>query len=315
MYNYNLNFGPKATFRIFRTSAFTGKTDIIATISETGLPPTYIHSFFLTSDYIVLCAWPLYFKGNGAAVLWERNMVDALKFHSTAKTQWFVIDRKGSKGVVARYASPAFFAFHTINAFQEERDGDVDIICDIIQFPNADILHRTYLDNLLSTRRPSDAPETPAPDTVRYRLARISQARAAKAPPSAEILFKIRTGDLPTINPLFATKKTRYHYCPVNRGHSSMFDGIAKVDMETREVAYWGREPAPHTPGEAVFVPDGSGDAEDAGYILSVVLNGETGSSYLLCLDARTMQEIGRAECSHAISLGIHGAHYPVEGS
>lgn len=35
---------------------------------------------------------------------------------------------------------------------------------------------------------------------------------------------------------------------------------------------------------------------EDGGWPLSCILNGETGTGYLLCLDAETLQEVGRAE-------------------
>ncbi len=44
-------------------------------------------------------------------------------------------------------------------------------------------------------------------------------------------------------------------------------------------------------------MPDGTSDDEDAGYLPSVVLDGEKGTGYLLCLDARdNMAEVGRAE-------------------
>lgn len=82
------------------------------------------------------------------------------------------------------------------------------------------------------------------------------------------------------------------------------------MDLETQKVLIWSNEH--HTPGEAVFVPDGQNDAEDAGYLLSIVLNGDTGTSYLLCLDARDMTEVGRADCAAAVGFGFHGTHYPL---
>ncbi|KAF9886501.1 hypothetical protein FE257_011408 [Aspergillus nanangensis] len=311
LYNFNLNFGPKATYRIFKTSAATSKTEIIATLSDFKVKPAYLHSFFLTTDYVVFCIWPAYFKGFGASILWERNILDAMEFSPDSQTQWFVIDRSGKQGVISRFTSPAFFAFHSINAYQENHDGVVDVICDIVQYPNMDILHHTYYDGLLSTHcgdEPGSVQMSSSPRTARYRLPNVSQKRTN--PRSAEKVFEMQTGDLPAINPRFVNRRARYHYCTVSRGYSSFVDAIGKVDMETQEMTVWGREPAPHTPGEAVFIPDGTDEAEDAGYLLSVVLNGESGTSYLVCLDARTMTEIGRAECDHAISIGLHGKHY-----
>ena len=46
---------------------------------------------------------------------------------------------------------------------------------------------------------------------------------------------------------------------------------------------------------------------EDAGVLLSVVLNAETERSFLLVLDAATLEELARAEAPHAIPFGFHG--------
>ena len=64
-----------------------------------------------------------------------------------------------------------------------------------------------------------------------------------------------------------------------------------------------------HTPGEAIFVPDPDRNEEDGGFLLSVILDGEKGTSYLLCLDAENMQEVGRAEVGAAVGFGFHGCH------
>jgi len=101
--------------------------------------------------------------------------------------------------------------------------------------------------------------------------------------------------------------RTRFADCR----QSSFMDGLAKVDIETKESKIWGKDK--HTPGEAIFVPDGTDEAEDAGYLLSVVLNGETGTSSLVCLDARDMTEVGRADCGVPVGFGFHGAHYPTK--
>ena len=53
---------------------------------------------------------------------------------------------------------------------------------------------------------------------------------------------------------------------------------------------------------------DGDGD-EDDGVCLSVVLDGTWGRSYLLVLDARSFEEVGRAEMEVVVPFGFHGAH------
>ncbi|KAL2826028.1 carotenoid oxygenase [Aspergillus pseudoustus] len=319
LYNFNLDFGRNATYRIFSTSATTGKTSILATITGPGIKPAYIHSFFLSGDFIVLCVWPLYFQGHGAAILWERNVIDAVKFNRDAKCQWFVVDRRANgRGLVASFESESFFAFHSVNAFQEESSDTaegqvVDVICDVVKYEDDHVMRNLYYENVLSTGSGAAPHEGARPTIVRYKLGGIPKTGPKKKGVSpVEVVRTIEQAvELPTINPRFATMRQRYVYGIVDRGYSSFVDGLGKTDLETGEIKYWGMEPKPHTPGEAVFVPDADAEdeSEDAGYLLSVVLDGEKGTSYLVCLDARTMTEVARAECDHAISFGLHGVH------
>ncbi len=46
---------------------------------------------------------------------------------------------------------------------------------------------------------------------------------------------------------------------------------------------------------------------EDDGVLLSVVLDGRRGNSFLLVLDARSLGELARAEVPHHIPYGFHG--------
>ncbi|PYI28841.1 hypothetical protein BP00DRAFT_497037 [Aspergillus indologenus CBS 114.80] len=340
LYNYNLAFGRHATYRVFRTSAATGKTETLATITGPGVQAAYLHSFFLSRDYVILCVWPALFVAGGVKVLWERNLLDAMRFDPETPTRWYVVDRKAGRGVVATFASPAFFSFHTINAWQTDdadgeeegpRDGTTDIICDLIQYPTDKMLHRVYYESLVSTGPKVEkysGSDRSRPRLVRYRLSGIPSTghrqgtgkeygkkdRPYATWPQATAELTIASdavGDLSTINPRFTGRKTRFVYNFCTQGKSSFFDGIAKVDVDTQESTIWSRDR--HTPGEAIFVPEPGAEAEDAGFLLSVVLNGDTGMSYLLCLDARTMTEVARAECEAAVGCGFHGSHYPAK--
>lgn len=72
IFNFNLELGRPSIYRIFRISASTGQTDILATF--TG-QPAYIHSFFLTENYVVLCVWNSHFTWAGIPVLYNKNVV------------------------------------------------------------------------------------------------------------------------------------------------------------------------------------------------------------------------------------------------
>ncbi len=49
---------------------------------------------------------------------------------------------------------------------------------------------------------------------------------------------------------------------------------------------------------------------EDDGVILSVVLDPNSGQSFLLILDSKSFKEIARALVPHHIPFGIHGQYY-----
>jgi torulene dioxygenase len=323
VYNVNLAFGASATYRVFRTVRATSQTEILATINK-NLQAAYLHSFFLTEDYVILAIWPSYFAGSGAKILWERNLVAAIHpWDPRKETKWLVIDRKHGRGLVAKFSSPAAFSFHTVNAWQEEHDGKTDIYCDVVDYQNLDIIYRAFYENILSTGKGvtkyvARANSMVAPRLTRYLLSAIPSGSAesslSQVPSNAQVLFHIEgpaVGELPTINPNYATKKTRYMYSMCDRGESSWMDGIVKTNLETKQTIYW--DHPHHTPGESIFVPDPTGDSEDAGFLLSVILDGDKGTSYLLCLDARTMKEVGRAECDVAVGLGFHGRHLSAE--
>ncbi len=292
---------------------------------------------------MILCVPSTHIGMGGMRLLWERNIVDSIEpFQTKNKCKWFVVDRLHGKGVVAEFETEAGFFFHTINAFEErdesdEKAGTTSLFCEVIEYDNYDVMFSLYYDVLLQRKGATEriwGSEAGRKGCI-ARLARYrfrvptsggkSDVRAEagvdagkpscpgqKHPPiEVEKLITIpapHIGDLPTINPLFSTKRHRYVYSLPNRGLSTLTDTIAKTDIETRETLYW-NNPKGHTPGEAIFIPRPGGAEEDDGVLLSVVLDGTNNSSYLLCLDASTMTEVGHAEVGFPVAFGFHGMH------
>ncbi|KAL8408460.1 hypothetical protein RB594_007052 [Gaeumannomyces avenae] len=346
VFNYNLDLGPDV-WRVFTVSAATGRTSVLATIKHTG---AYVHSLFLTERYVVLCVWNSFFFAGGTPMLWRRNFVDAFAEYNPGRpARWFVVDRRpGGKGLVASYDSEPFFAFHSINAYEEPSggggEGEVDIVADVYVYENLDIIKRFYIDNLMS-----DSPAAKAyfgasekgPSTAenpiqrgalrRFRLAGVpplppldkssDRANRAQTPqPPAEAAKKATVEhrgtpglgpELPSINGALAGRRHRFVYGVTFTGLSTFLDGLVKHDMDTGETLQWCRHG--QTAGEPLFVADperaGGDDAEDAGALLSVVLDGTRGKSYLLVLDAKTMREVGRANVDGVVGFGFHGVH------
>ncbi|KAK7953817.1 beta-beta-carotene 9'-10'-dioxygenase [Apiospora saccharicola] len=321
-FSFNLEMGSACIYRVFQVSAGTGKATILASIHSKA---AYIHSFFLSKNYVILCVPVSHYQWNGAKVVWKGSLLEAIApFDKSEKCHWFIVDRRHGKGVVAQFTSPAAFFFHSANAFEDDETGDV--ICEVIQYSSSNILQGFYYDVLLQRNNKArefwcDRPTSDfVPELVRYRFPVADfhssiESEDSKLPTPAVVL-KVAAphiGELPTMNPTFACRKHRYTYCLAHRGLSTMFDGIIKVDCETKEVLIWSG-PRGHTPSEAIFVPRPSEEDrkpadEDDGVLLSVVLDGVNKTSYLLCFDAKTMTELGRAECEFAVAFTLHGQH------
>ncbi|KAI8950060.1 carotenoid oxygenase [Xylaria longipes] len=330
LFNFNLDMGRCATYRVFRTNAADGTTDILATISASDLKPAYIHSFCLSPSFVILCVPSSHIGYMGISVPWNGNVVDAIEpFDSSKLCKWFIIDRRDHRGVVATFESRAGFFFHSINSFEEynEYTGDINIFCDVIEYPSTDIIRAFEMDVLLHTKGKEDI-YVKDEQRIRNCLQRIVRHRfrvpankpGNSCPTESDKVLEIKSphaGELPTINPSYATRKYRYVYGLATYGYSTLHDTIVKTDLTTRQTVPW-HGPAGHTPGEAIFVPRprqltdvnrNSEKDEDDGVLLSVVLDGYGKTSYLVCLDAKTMKELGRAICDWAIGHGFHGLH------
>jgi torulene dioxygenase len=92
-------------------------------------------------------------------------------------------------------------------------------------------------------------------------------------------------------------------------GKSTLWDGLIKYDLKNHDADLWLEHG--HSVSEPLFVPNpdaAEGDEnEDDGVVLSVVLDGKRGRSYLLVLDAKDLGELGRAEVRGVIGHGFHG--------
>lgn len=220
----------------------------------------------------------------------------------------------------------------------------VNIFCDVVEYPTTDILHALYYDVMMNRDGKAKGAwghakkaENALPRLARWKLTVPLPAPSEVVPnpwsiwswmplpwlskrlqlswrpgrPEPEKVMSIPTphaGELPTINPAYHARRHRYVYSLAMSGLSTLVDSILKTDTETREVLRWSNARG-HTPGEAIFVARPGAIREDEGALLSVVLDGVCGKSYLLCLDAETMCEMGRAEMEFAVGLGFHGVH------
>ncbi|KAJ6256074.1 hypothetical protein Dda_9166 [Drechslerella dactyloides] len=299
LFNYNLRMNGPPEYQLFKVAP-EGDCKILAKFG--GANASYIHSLFLSEKYVILCVWSSKFSWGGAKIVWTRNIVDALApFDPTNKAKFFVVDRTGEKGLVATFEADAFFAFHSVNAYDEGND----VVLDVVTYENLDVIHTLYYSCMKSTS--PEAAGSIAKFKSFYSRFRLTVPETPDATiRAAGVDFQEHLGmELPVINPGYITKRHRYAYAIAIRAKSAWVDGIVKYDTETRKATYW--EQHGHSPSEPIFVANPNGTDEDDGVLLTVVLDGSAEKSYLLMLDAKNLTEIARAEMETVVSFGFHG--------
>jgi torulene dioxygenase len=312
LFNFALKLGKDPTYTLFKlcppTETEEARSKILATITDA--PAAYIHSVCLTKKYFVFCVWQADFKLSGAPIPFYKNLVQSFKaWDPNRRVLWYVIDRDRG-GVVRKYTSDPFFAFHHINAFDE---GD-NVVVDLCTFDSHEIVNSFYLEVLRSSTAKSTI--EPPPMVNRIVLADISAAPVSVVG-SATITKTSVLLDLPTVSSSRVWQPQRYAYGVSSRGLSSLWDCILKVDipllfsnpLDPPAGAIKRLERPFCTPSEPIFVPRPGATEEDDGVVLMIELDGIKGKSALVVIDAQSFEEVGRAEVKDGVFVVPHHFH------
>ena len=283
--------GLKADYKVF-TIDREGQTRILAAFKDY---PTYIHSFALTQNYVIMLLCPA--RYDLLKLITTKSISSSITFPQHAPTKFVVISRKHAK-VVATYEYHQFFTFHVINAF--EQDDAINI--DVSYYDDPSIIRQLQTDNITS------GGEITGAKPVRFTLPDLSRGMAigkteglrAKKSSLAEVEI-----ELTTIAPRCETKPYTYMYGISDNACGEFRGDVAKLDITSGAVVRW-RSPGMLT-NEPMFVPDPNGNDEDDGCILMVTLSPETETSSLIVLDAKNMKEIARATLLSPIPPAFHG--------
>merc|ERR1711970_525205 len=86
-------------------------------------------------------------------------------------------------------------------------------------------------------------------------------------------------------------KRYTYFYATGTTGPTAAYyDSLIKVNVDTGAYVSWGVSEPGQYPGEPIFVADPEGDSEDAGVVMTNVLDTLRNQTYLVVLDAKTMK-------------------------
>lgn len=282
MLNYAAKLGPRSRYRFFSLAEQGAEPQVIAEL-QVG-EPAYMHSFGLSERWLVLAEFPFVVNPLRLATS-GRPYIENYRWKPERGTRFHLFDRRTGDHAGPFEAEPCF-AFHHVNAYDEGEE----VVIDLCVFPDAGIVQDLYLERLRAGK-----PVTP-PHLERFRIApgtgQVHRERLVEEPL-----------ELPRIN--YARCNGRpYRYVWGTGTANGWFDGIVKADLVQRRASVWSQDGA--SPGEPVFVAAPDAEDEDAGVLLSVVL-GPDDTSFLLVLDAQSLDELARASVPHHIPFGFHG--------
>jgi carotenoid cleavage dioxygenase-like enzyme len=260
--------------------------------------PAYMHSFGLSPRYFILTEFPLVVYPLNI-LLSGRPFIENFRWKPERGTPFHIFDRLTGKHLKTEIADP-FFAFHHVNAFEQ---GD-HLYIDIVAYPDPDIIEAFYLKRIQQNTIP-----LPGGEFRRYTI------NLKNASPITYSTFSDEKLELPRFNYPALNMDGNYRFVygvGINKKHPfSFYNQIVKIDLHLKNTSIRIEENS--FPGEPVFIPSPANSFEDDGILISVVLNQQKGNSFLLVLDAQSLEEIGRAEIPHAILFGYHGDFFQEE--
>ncbi|XP_038180060.1 beta,beta-carotene 9',10'-oxygenase isoform X2 [Arvicola amphibius] len=344
-YNMGNTYGPRGScYNIIRVPP--GKTKPGETIhgaqvlcsiaSAETMKPSYYHSFGMTENFIIFIEQPLKMK------LWKmvsskirgKAFADGISWEPQYNTRFHVVDKHTGQTLPGVYYSKPFVTFHQINAFEDHGCIVIDLCCqddgrslEVYQLQNlrkaGEGLNQVYNSMAKSFPRRFVLPLDVTVDApVGRNLSPLSYSSASAvkqgngeiwcSPENLHHEDLVEEGgiEFPQINyGRFNGKKYNFFYgCGFRH---LVGDSLIKVDVVNKTLTVW-REDGFY-PSEPIFVPAPGADEEDAGVVLSVVITPkQSESNFLLVLDAKNMEELGRAEVSVQMPYGFHGTFVPV---
>ncbi|XP_051965520.1 carotenoid-cleaving dioxygenase, mitochondrial-like isoform X1 [Xyrauchen texanus] len=340
-YNMGNSYTPKGAFyniirvppkKEYPEDTLEGATVVCSIPSEDKSKPSYYHSFAMSENYVVFIEQPIKMDLLKIVTgkLRGKGISDGVYWDPTQTTVFHVINKHTGKLSFVKYYAKPLSTFHQINCYEENGFLIMDICCSddgqainnfMIQNlkKSGDALDEVYNTLCRTFPRRFVLPvnvdsDTPCGQNLNTRLN--STATAIKTDKNkvfctyedlhGEDLHEYGGIEFPQINySKCNTRPYRYYY---GCGFKHLVgDSLIKIDLQGKQMKVW--QHAGLYPSEPIFVCSPDAVEEDDGVILSVVISpNQDKSTFLLVLDAKTFEELGRAEIPVNIPYGFHGA-------
>ena len=285
--NYATRFSRTSTYRVYARRADEAKRRVLASIKARR--PSYMHSFGMTERHAVLVEFPLVVDPLRLA-FGGRPFIENYRWEPERGTRIHLVPLDGGEPL-GPFVTEPFFCFHHINAY-ERRAATWSSTCAPTRTPRSST-------RSISTRcGPAASCPTTGPGGSRSHAAEARCARSSSATRTSSCRAST------TAATTAAPTGTCGACAPTGRGSTPSSSSTSRPATSTT----WSEDGV--YPGEPVFVPAPSENAEDDGVLLSVILDADRGTSSLLVLDAQTLAERARAEVPHHIPHGFHGQYF-----
>lgn len=334
VFNIDVKLGPRPKIKVFSITE-SGQVTVLAEITHRKLfdgrtsriRPAYIHSFWLTQNYVIIPESPLYYQGVDLII--TGTAVSGLVWDEASPTFLHIVSRRPGAEHLVTLEAASFFTFHVGNAWDTvDAGGEPVIHLDCGAFPNGDILYQldTFGHPLRSGEQdvrsaagrgrlrgismPQERQSSFA-DLHRYTLRWSSDEGSVTCRKIASNIEFLRFSQKYAMRPyrylwgcelLPATAELNERYC------------LVKVDLETGALLHF--EEPDFVCSEPIFVPPSSSkdaDEEDDGVLLSFVnVHGnntkEQDHCLLLVLDAKTMTKMASCNIGTFKAVTFHGS-------
>uniref|UniRef100_A0A673K989 Beta,beta-carotene 9',10'-oxygenase-like n=1 Tax=Sinocyclocheilus rhinocerous TaxID=307959 RepID=A0A673K989_9TELE len=308
-----------------------GASVVCSIPSEDKSKPSYYHSFAMSENYVVFIEQPIKMdllkivtskmrgKGINEGVYWDpkRNTV----FH--------VINKHTGKLSLIKYYAKPLSTFHQINCYEENGFLIMDMCCS----DDGQAINNYLIQNLKKSGN--------ALDEVYNTMCRVFPRRFV-LPLNVDShtlcgqnlntrLNSTATAIKTDKNKVFCTHEDLHgddlseygglefphinysmcNSCPYRYFYGCGFrhlvgDSLIKMDLQGKQIKVW--KHAGMYPSEPIFVSSPGAVEEEDGVILSVVITpNQDKSTFLLVLDTKRFEELGRAEVPISIPYGFHG--------
>jgi len=279
------NYSKHAPYMHFGVVDASGRRILYQPVPLPG--PRLPHDMAFSQNWAILNDLPVFWD----AGLLERD-IHAVRLHKGLPSRFALVPRKG--GQPRWFEAAPTYVLHFLNAYEE---GDEVVVDGYFQ------------------ENPTPRPLADAPEQYAHLMAYLDEH--SFRPKLHRWRFNLATGEtveqrlddrvleFGMFNQAWAGKPYRYAWSTTARPGWFLFDGFVKHDLVTGESRSL-KLPEGRYASEAPFAARPGAIDEDDGWLVSFIIDENTGTSECLVVDARTMEAACRVALPHKISSGTH---------